>query len=262
MAIGTILITFVPGYDTIGIMAPILVVIGRLLQGFSAGVESGGVSIYLAEIATDKNRGFITSWQSGSQQIAVVFAALFGYWLNTVLTHAQVSEWGWRIPFLIGCLIIPLIFLFRRTLEETEAFKAQKTHPSTKEIFSTLASNWRIVLAGMMMSAMTTTFYFITVYTTVYAKRTLEMSVTDSLLATVFVGLSNFFWLPMGGLLSDKIGRRPVLVGITTLAIFTSYPVLSWLVSDISFSNLLITLAYFSFFFVCTTAPWWQHLPK
>lgn len=102
----------------------------------------------------------------------------------------------------------------------------------------------------MMMSAMTTTtFYFITVYTTVYAKRTLEMSVTDSLLATVFVGLSNFFWLPMGGLLSDKIGRRPVLVGITTLAIFTSYPVLSWLVSDISFSNLLITLAYFSFFF-------------
>lgn len=250
MAIGTILITFVPGYETIGILAPILVVIGRLLQGFSAGVESGGVSIYLAEIATDKNRGFITSWQSGSQQIAVVFAALLGYWLNTILTHAQVGEWGWRIPFLIGCLIIPLIFLFRRTLEETEDFKAQKTHPTTKEIFSTLASNWRIVLAGMMMSAMTTTtFYFITVYTTVYAKRTLEMSVTDSLLATVFVGLSNFFWLPMGGLLSDKIGRRPVLVGITTLAIFTTYPVLSWLVSDISFTNLIITLAYFSFFF-------------
>ncbi len=96
-------------------------------------------------------------------------------------------------------------------VEETEDFKAQKTHPTTKEIFSTLASNWRIVLAGMMMSAMTTTtFYFITVYTTVYAKRTLEMSITDSLLATVFVGLSNFFWLPMGGLLSDKIGRRPV----------------------------------------------------
>ena len=126
MAIGTILITFVPGYETIGIIAPILVVIGRLLQGFSAGVESGGVSIYLAEIATDKNRGFITSWQSGSQQIAVVFAALLGYWLNTILTHAQVGEWGWRIPFLIGCLIIPLIFLFRRTLEETEDFKAQK----------------------------------------------------------------------------------------------------------------------------------------
>ncbi len=134
MAIGTILITFVPGYETIGIIAPILVVIGRLLQGFSAGVESGGVSIYLAEIATDKNRGFITSWQSGSQQVAVVFAALLGYWLNTILTTAQVGEWGWRIPFLIGCLIIPLIFLFRRTLEETEAFKSQKTHPSTKEI--------------------------------------------------------------------------------------------------------------------------------
>ncbi len=122
MAMGTILITFVPGYEQIGIIAPILVVLGRLLQGFSAGVEMGGVSVYLAEIATDKNRGFITSWQSGSQQIAVIFAAILGFALNKVLTVEQVGEWGWRIPFFIGCLIIPFIFFLRRNLEETEAF--------------------------------------------------------------------------------------------------------------------------------------------
>lgn len=250
MALGTILITFVPGYDQIGILAPILVVIGRLLQGFSAGVEMGGVSVYLAEISTDKNRGFITSFQSGSQQIAVVFAALLGYGINLILTKEQLGDWGWRIPFLIGCLIIPLIFILRRTLEETEAFKAQKTHPTGKEIFQTMLNNWKIVLAGMLMSAMTTTtFYFITVYTPIYAKRELNLSTSESLLAAVVVGLSNFLWLPIGGWVSDRIGRRPVLVGIAALAIFTAFPTLHWLVNDISFAHLILVLLYFSFFF-------------
>lgn len=250
MALGTILITFVPGYEQIGIIAPILVVIGRLLQGFSAGVEMGGVSVYLAEIATDKNRGFITSWQSASQQVAVVAAAILGFGLNQILTVAQIGDWGWRIPFFIGCLIIPLIFFLRRNLEETEAFKAQKTHPTGKEIFQTMVSNWKVVVAGMLMSAMTTTtFYFITVYTPIYAKRALELSTGESLLAAVIVGLSNFIWLPIGGAISDRVGRRPVLVGISVLAIFTAYPALSWLVNHISFGNLLIVLLYFSFFF-------------
>lgn len=250
MAAGTLLITFVPGYDQIGIIAPVLVVIGRLLQGFSAGVEMGGVSIYLAEISTDKNRGFITSFQSGSQQIAVIFAALLGYSINQMLAQEQLADWGWRIPFLIGCLIIPLIFILRRTLEETESFKAQKTHPTGKEIFQTMIANWKLVLAGMLMSAMTTTtFYFITVYTPIYAKRELNLSTSESLLAAVIVGLSNFLWLPVGGWVSDRVGRRPVLVGITALAIFTAFPVLDWLVNDISFSHLLIALLYFSFFF-------------
>ena len=250
MALGTILITFVPGYDQIGIIAPILVVIGRLLQGFSAGVEMGGVSVYLAEISTDKNRGFITSFQSGSQQIAVVFAALLGYSINLILTPEQLGDWGWRIPFLIGCLIIPLIFILRRTLEETEVFMAQKTHPTGTEIFQTMVANWKVVIAGMLMSAMTTTtFYFITVYTPIFAKRELNLSTSESLIAAVLVGLSNFLWLPIGGWLSDRIGRRPVLVGIAALAIFTAFPTLNWLVNNITFSNLILALLYFSFFF-------------
>lgn len=250
MALGTILITFVPGYDQIGIIAPLLVVIGRLLQGFSAGVEMGGVSVYLAEIATDKNRGFITSWQSGSQQVAVVFAAILGFAINKLLGVEQVSDWGWRIPFFIGCLIIPLIFFLRRNLEETEAFKAQKTHPTKKEIWDTMLSHWKVVVAGMMLSAMTTTtFYFITVYTPIYAKRALNMSTTDSLLAAVIVGLSNFIWLPVGGYVSDKLGRKPVLVCITVLAICTAYPALNWLIHHTTFRHFIITLLYLSFFF-------------
>jgi len=103
MALGTILIAFVPSYQTIGLFAPFLVLIGRLLQGFSAGVELGGVSVYLAEMATPGNKGFYVSWQSGSQQVAVMAAAIIGYVLNLTLTPAEMGDWGWRIPFFIGC---------------------------------------------------------------------------------------------------------------------------------------------------------------
>src|SRR6476620_2806776 len=107
MASGTVLIAFVPSYNTIGILAPILVLTGRLLQGFSAGVELGGVSVYLAEMATPGRKGFYVSWQSASQQVAIMFAAMLGFLLNQWLAPAQLEAWGWRIPFFIGCSIIP-----------------------------------------------------------------------------------------------------------------------------------------------------------
>src|SRR3954467_1334733 len=109
MAVGTLTIATVPGYATIGILAPILVVIGRLMQGFSAGVELGGVSIYLAEIATPGHKGFYCPWQPASQQVAVVFASLLGLVLTINLTGDQMSAFGWRIPLIVGCLIIPII---------------------------------------------------------------------------------------------------------------------------------------------------------
>src|SRR5271167_4389201 len=109
MACGTILIAFVPGYATIGVLAPILVVLGRLLQGFSAGVELGGVSVYLSEMATPGNKGFYVSWQSASQQVAIIVAAAIGYALNQYLAPAAISDWGWRVPFFIGCMIVPII---------------------------------------------------------------------------------------------------------------------------------------------------------
>lgn len=171
MGCGTLLIALVPGYQTIGLAAPALVLLGRLLQGFSAGVESGGVSVYLSEIATPGNKGFYTSWQSASQQVAIVVAALIGYSLNITLGHDTISEWGWRIPFFIGCMIIPLIFILRRSLQETEAFLQRKYRPDTREIFATIAKNWRIITAGMLLVAMTTTtLYFITVYTPTYGR--------------------------------------------------------------------------------------------
>src|SRR6202047_1784853 len=126
MAMGTILIAFVPSYATIGLLAPLLVLTGRLLQGFSAGMELGGVSVYLSEIATPGHKGFYVSWQSGSQQVAVMFAASVGVILNSFLSTEKMQRWGWRVPLLLGCLIIPFLFRLRKSLAETDEFLARK----------------------------------------------------------------------------------------------------------------------------------------
>src|ERR1700692_4062930 len=136
MSVGTLLVSLVSGYETVGLFAPIVVVLGRLCQGFSAGVELGGVSVYLSEIATPGHKGFYVSWQSGSQQVAVVFAGILGYALADALSPGDLQAWGWRIPLVIGCLIIPFIYMIRRTLQETDEFAARKHHPKPSEIYA------------------------------------------------------------------------------------------------------------------------------
>jgi MHS family citrate/tricarballylate:H+ symporter-like MFS transporter len=160
MALGTVLIAFVPGFATIGYLAPFLVLIGRLLQGFSAGVELGGVLVYLAEMATPGNKGFYVSWQSASQQVAIIVAAALGYALNIWLTPLQIGSWGWRIPFFIGCMIVPVLFMIRRSLQETEEFMKRKHRPNARAIFRSMLDNWGLVITGMMLVAMTSLAVF------------------------------------------------------------------------------------------------------
>src|SRR5215468_7719841 len=134
MAIGTLSIGIMPGYERIGLFAPLLIVAGRMLQGLSAGVEVGGASVYLAEIATPGRKGFFVAWQSGSQQIAVVFAALLGLVLSSTLRPEQMAGWGWRVPLLIGSMLIPFLLVLRRSLAETDDFKRRKHHLNAREI--------------------------------------------------------------------------------------------------------------------------------
>jgi len=245
-----VLVAFVPGYATIGYAAPLLVLAGRLLQGFSALVELGGVSVYLSEMAAPHNKGFYVSWQSASQQAAIMVAALIGFLLNQQLAPEAVDAWGWRIPFFIGCLIIPFVFIIRRSLQETEAFKARRHHPSFRQILSSIGANWRIVVLGMMLVVMTTvSFYLITVYAPTFGKKVLKLSAADSLLVTFCIGLSNFFWLPLMGALSDRIGRWPLLVVFTVLPILTAHPVLAWLVGQPTFGHMLVAELWLSFIY-------------
>jgi MFS transporter, MHS family, citrate/tricarballylate:H+ symporter len=252
MACGTILIAFVPGYATIGVLAPLLVVLGRLLQGFSAGVELGGVSVYLSEMATPGNKGFYVSWQSASQQVAVVVAALLGFAIAKMMSPEAAAGWGWRIPFFIGCGLVPFLYMIRRSLRETEEFAARKVHPTTAQIFATLAANWPLVLGGVAMVVMTTvSFYLITVYTPTFGRRVLNLSESDALLVTMAIAASNFIWLPVSGALSDRIGRKPILIAFSILALLTAYPALAWLVKAPTFGGMLAVELWLSFIYAC-----------
>jgi MFS family permease len=250
MSVGIFSIACMPRYATIGMLAPLLVVVGRLLQGFSAGMELGGVSVYLSEIATPGHKGFYVSWQSGSQQIAVMFAASIGVFLNGTLPPEKLERWGWRVPLLIGCLIVPFLFRLRKSLAETDEFVARKSRPSTAEILRSLSNNWRIVLVGTFMVTMTTvSFYMITAYTPTFGNSVLHLGSKGSLIVTLCVGASNLFWLPVMGALSDRIGRRPLLFGCTVFLLLTAYPAMLWLVQQPSFTRLLAVELWLSFIY-------------
>src|SRR5581483_1288858 len=133
-------------------------------------------------------------------------------------------SWGWRIPLLIGCGIIPLLFIIRGSLEETEEFQARKQRPTTAQILESLRLHWRIVTIGVMLVFMTTVwFYVITAYTPTFGQE-LNLSGSNNLIVTLFVGVSNLIWLPVMGALSDRVGRRPLLLLWTALGLVTAFP--------------------------------------
>ena len=240
MSVGTLTIAVMPSYATIGIAAPLLVLAGRLVQGFSAGAELGGVSVYLAEIAPPGRKGFFVSWQSASQQVAVIFASLLGAFLTRALTAPQMEDWGWRIPLGVGCLIIPFLFWVRGGLEETEHFRARKEKHGFRAIWLSVMKNWRIVLTGAALSLMSSvSFYFITAYTPTYGREELHLTPYASLIASLLVGANNLLWLPISGALSDRYGRRRILLASSLLAILTAYPALRWLAADPGYGRLL-----------------------
>ncbi|CAB3757131.1 MFS transporter [Paraburkholderia solisilvae] len=239
MSIGVLLIAVTPGYASIGVLAPVLVIAGRLLQGFSAGAESGGVSVYLSEIAPPGRRGFYVSWQSASQQISVLIAAILGVVLRFTLSGEQMDAWGWRIPFLFGCSIIPVLFWIRRSVEESHVFKAQKPQ-SVGDIFRSLASNWKVIAWSTMLVTLTSImFYLITAYTPTYGRAVLGLKPIDTFWVTIGVATTTFIMIPLMAALSDKVGRKPMLAGASLIIAIVSYPAMSWLVSAPSFGALL-----------------------
>lgn len=250
MAVGTLSIAVTPGYAKLGVLAPLIILVGRLLQGFSAGVELGGVSVYLTEIATPGHRGFYCSWQSASQQVAVILTAIIGIALTMHVTQAQMVAWGWRVPFFIGCLIIPALVWLLLSLEETQVFRKAHHPQSVSETFAIVLKNWRKIVIGFLLTALTTTtFYLITAYTPTFGQRALHLSAAKSMWVTLCVGFSNLLWVPVGGILSDRIGRRPILLAIPALCLLTAYPAMMWLVTAPSGYRLVSTELWYSFLF-------------
>lgn len=263
MAVGTLAIAVTPSYASIGVAAPIIILLGRLVQGLSAGVELGGVSVYLAEIAPPGRRGFYCSWQSGSQQAAVMAAAIIGLITTAFLGEARMMEFGWRVPFIIGCLLIPFLFVIRSQIEETEAFLSRPERPDLGEVFRTAVANSGLILRGALMAVMTTVFfYMITAYTPTYGNKVLSLSANASLAVTVCVGLTNFAMLPLMGALSDRIGRRPLLIAATLMALLLGYPIMAWLINAPSFGRLMAAEIALALIYSCYNGAFIVHLTE
>lgn len=235
MAIGTMCVAFVPSYHAIGLVAPAIVLFGRLLQGFSAGAELGGVSVYLAEIATKGNRGFYCSWQSASQQVAVVFAASLGVLLNSVVPAQEMTSWGWRVPFVIGTLFVPLGYWLRRGIDEAHRPAASGSGsgdaPAPLPLAAVLRRHRRALFAGLGLTiGGTATHYIIVFYMAIYGVRTLHLPAWIAMLAGCVAGMALMLVSPLGGALADRIGRKPVAGWsrlVLTLAIYPAFVALN-----------------------------------
>lgn len=212
MAIGTGMIGLAPTYDQIGLFGPVMLVLGRLIQGFSAGGEIGASTTLLAEYAPPQERGFFGSWQMASQGAAVMLAAGLALTLNTSLSTEQLQSWGWRVPFLLGVMIVPVGLWLRRALKETHA---NETQPKTREVSSlglALRSHLgKITLGTTLIVGGTAANAVVVLYMSTYAIRQLGMAPTTALMAGITAGCVTFLVSPIAGMLSDRLGRRTVI---------------------------------------------------
>jgi len=207
MAVGTAIVALTPGYNTIGIAAPILLVVGRLIQGFSCGGEVGPATSYLLESAQPHQRAAITSWQGTSQQFAGIAGTGLGLALAATLTEEQLYDWGWRVPFIIGILIGPVGLYIRRVLPET--MDKHEAHESSAAVLSNLFAkhSWTIVLTILCIVGPTISTYVFG-YMTTYAIRTLNLSPEIGMLTTLSGYISAAIAIPIGAWAADKFGVK------------------------------------------------------
>ena len=256
MSAGSLLIAILPGYSSIGIFAPILLLIARLLQGLSVGGEYGISATYLSEVATEKRRGFYSSFQYvtliGGQLIALGVQLLLQH---IFLTDKQLHDWGWRIPFAIGAVLSIVALYLRSHLHESEAFTKEKTTTAKKGTLQELLKHPKAIatVVGLTLGG-TLTFYTYTTYMQKFLVNTVGLTKNESTLLTFSSLLIFAIIQPLFGALSDKIGRRPLLIGFGICGTLFTIPLLTalsnttdlWIAFGILLCALIIVSGYTS----------------
>lgn len=207
MALGTGVVALTPPYAAIGIAAPILLVVGRLIQGFSCGGEVGPATSYLLESAPAHQRAALTAWQGTSQQFAGVAGTGFGLVLAASLSEAQLYDWGWRIPFLVGILIGPVGLYIRRVLPET--MEKHEAHETSVAVLTNLfaKNSWPIILAILCIVGPTISTY-VSGYMTTFAIRTLKLPADIGMLTTMVGYIASIAGIPLGAWAADRFGLK------------------------------------------------------
>ena len=242
MMIGTSLMALTPGYATIGIAAPILITLARLLQGFSVGGEFGSAVSFLAEHAGAR-RGFSASWAFATGGMITVLASLFGVTLTTLLTHEQLVDWGWRIPYFFGMLIGPAGLYIRAKLVETPDFlEAEK--PETMPIADLLRRYPLEVVLALGISIISNASFYILAYIPTYGEKTLHLPASTGFTATLIGGLILAIGCPLAGHWSDKISRPLIMVITCLLFVLTPYAAFYLMAASPSLATCVIAVAW------------------
>jgi MHS family proline/betaine transporter-like MFS transporter len=240
MMLGTAIIVVIPTYAAIGPMAPIAMVLARLIQGISAGGGFGSATAFLAE-QDAKRRGFFASWQFASQGLTTVIAAASGAILTGTLTASQIEEWGWRVPFVFGLLIGPVAYYLQRLVDETEEFRSLRDRRAPLQIALSVAKIRLLVSAGLVV--LCTVLMYTTLFMPTFAIRQLGLPGAGGFFAIVLFGTMQIILVPVFGAISDKYGRLPLMFWAATGVLFISYPAFAYLAARPALSSLLIVEA-------------------
>jgi MHS family proline/betaine transporter-like MFS transporter len=249
MAAGTAIIAFAPGYATLGIGAPVLLLFGRVLQGFSAGGEIGGATAYLLESADSAHGGRAASWLEASMGMANIMGALVAFAVTASLSPSQVQAWGWRIPFIVGLAIAPVGLYLRRTLDETEAFQEEaarraRDHTERKapllEIFRLHGRSLIVGLCAAIPWAVAV--YVLMIYLPTYVQHpdTFNFSARQAFGASLIANIPFVVGCVWFGSLSDRIGRRRSLMISATLLLVLVLPLFLWLKASPTLPTLIL----------------------
>ncbi|WP_345811663.1 MFS transporter [Paraburkholderia sp. PREW-6R] len=248
MMVGTLTMAVMPPYASIGLAAPVLILLARLVQGFAVGGEFGSATAFMVEHSPSR-RGYYASWQFASQGLAAITAAAFGSLLTAWMPPAQLNTWGWRLPFVFGLLIGPVGYYIRSHLDETPEFLALKRARDAAvkltgaargtDEGASFASQWvNLLLAVGIVAQSTVGVYVLQLYMPMYAVKQLHMPAAASFGVVVLNGGLQFIFSPVMGALSDRIGRIRIMLTTSILmglliypmfALLQSHPTLGWL---------------------------------
>ena len=221
MTVGTLAVGCMPTFDKIGVLAPLLVIVARLVQGFSAGGEFGSSTAFLVEHMPGR-RGFVASWQFASQGISSLLGSGFGLLLSSTMSGADLQSWGWRIPFLFGVLIGPIGLYIRNNIEDATPPPAAKHDSPVRTVFMT--QKFPVLLAVGVIATATSVNYLI-IYMPTYVVKTLHLSPTIGYLAAFAAAVAAITLNPVAGFISDRVGRTPYIIAAGVVLLFAIFPV-------------------------------------
>jgi MFS transporter, MHS family, citrate/tricarballylate:H+ symporter len=263
MGCAIVTIAIIPPYSVIGIAAPIIAVIARMVQGFALGGEVGPTTAYLLEAAPLKARGLAVSWQSASQGIAATAGGSIGVVLSALLPADALDAYGWRIAFLLGAVTIPFGLWARRgmpeTLHDPEPHALSRAQDS---VWRMVRHNWRIITLSLVALAGGTISTYVFDYMTTYAQGTLNLSAMVGFAAGALGNIAGVAASLWGGALSDRIGRRPVMVWSTVIYLFTIYPMFLWIVDSGSALVFIIVNVFLGFVSSVSAGPFYAALAE